>query len=208
MLDNLALGESSVRRGTRNSRLLNISVDNEITLKVLEENDAEALYRHVDAHRAYMREWLPWVDSEQSPADTKRFIQLVQQQYRQHEGLQTGIWYNGEIAGVIGYHRFDWPNRATSIGYWLSKEFQGHGIMTRSCRALVDYAFGELGLHRVEIRCAVGNLKSRAIPERLGFRVEGTAREAEWLYDHFVDLIVYAMLDYEWREKKKRNELP
>lgn len=170
---------------------------------MLEEGDADRLYRLVDAHREYMREWLPWVDSEKGPGDTKRFIQFVQQQYRRNEGLQTGIWYNGEIVGVIGYHKFDWLNRATSIGYWLGKEFQGRGIMTRSCQALVDYAFGEMGIHRVEIRCAAGNSRSRAIPDRLGFRIEGTAAEAEWLYDHYVDLVVYAMLDRDWRERKK-----
>ena len=66
--------------------------------------------------------------------------------------------------------------------------------MTRGCRALIAHGFTELDLHRVEIRCAVDNLKSRAIPERLGFRREGQLREVEWLYDHFVDHVVYGLL--------------
>ena len=72
--------------------------------------------------------------------------------------------------------------------------------MTRACRALVTHAFRELGLHRVEIRAAPGNRRSRAIPERLGFRQEGILRDAEWPYDHYVDLVVYAMLADEWEE--------
>lgn len=64
---------------------------------------------------------------------------------------------------------------------------------------MVDYAFNELNLNRVEIRCAVENKKSRAIPERLHFVNEGCIRQAEWLYDHYVDHIVYGMLKEEWK---------
>jgi len=89
-------------------------------------------------------------------------------------------------------------NRSTSIGYWLGERFQGSGVMTKSCKALIEYAFRELKLNRVEIRCAEKNLRSRAIPERLGFVNEGMIREAEWLYDHFVDHVVYGVLAREW----------
>jgi len=70
--------------------------------------------------------------------------------------------------------------------------------MRKACRSLVEYAFDEWHLNRVEIRCAVGNTKSRAIPERLGFKSEGILREAEWLYDHYVDHIIYGMLARDW----------
>jgi ribosomal-protein-serine acetyltransferase len=182
---------------------LKIVVDTEVALKVLEEQDADKLFAYIDSHRLYLRQWLPWVDNERSSADTRLFIQLVQQQFQSHEGFQTGIWYKNDLVGVIGYHRFDWVNRSTSIGYWLTESHQGRGIMTRSCKALVDHAFQELNLHRVEIRCAVENKRSRAIPERLGFTTEGVAREAEWLYDHYVDLVIYSMLTREWRERKR-----
>ena len=70
--------------------------------------------------------------------------------------------------------------------------------MTKACRAVVATAFEKYDLHRIEIRCATGNNKSCAIAKRLGFQYEGTLREAEWLYDHFVDLAVYSMLEQEW----------
>jgi ribosomal-protein-serine acetyltransferase len=70
--------------------------------------------------------------------------------------------------------------------------------MTKVVRALTDYALKELGLHKVEIRAAVGNKKSRSIPERLGFVNEGCIRQAEWLYDHYVDHVVYGILAEEW----------
>jgi ribosomal-protein-serine acetyltransferase len=73
--------------------------------------------------------------------------------------------------------------------------------MTRSVSAVLDLAFGRYGMHRVEIRAAPGNVRSRAIPERLGFTEEGLCREVEWLYDHFVDHVVYGMLAREWTRK-------
>jgi ribosomal-protein-serine acetyltransferase len=101
--------------------------------------------------------------------------------------------------GVIGHHGIDRRIRATELGHWLAANAQGRGVMTRSCRALVKHAFEELGLNRVVIRCATENLRSRAIPLRLGFRHEGVLRDAEWLYDHYVDDDVFAMLARDWK---------
>jgi ribosomal-protein-serine acetyltransferase len=56
----------------------------------------------------------------------------------------------------------------TSVGYWMSADYQGRGIMTDCCKALLNYGFGALGLNRIEIRARTDNVKSRAIPIRLG----------------------------------------
>jgi ribosomal-protein-serine acetyltransferase len=109
-----------------------------------------------------------------------------------------GIWYSGELAGVIGHLGVDWTNRSTELGYWLGASFQGNGLATMACRVLTEHAFHELELNRVEIRCAPENTRSRAIPERLGFREEGTLRQDEWLNDHFEDTVVYGMLAADW----------
>jgi len=66
---------------------------------------------------------------------------------------------------------------------------------------LTDYAFKELNLNKVEIRAALENKKSRGIPERLNFVNEGCNRQAEWLYDHYVDHVIYGMLAEEWIEE-------
>lgn len=172
-------------------------VHDKTTLRLLEPRHAEPLFALTDANRAHLREWLPWLDSTTSVKDTLAFIQASQQQFASNNGFQAGIWYQDQIVGVIGF-RIAWQNQSTSIGYWLSREFQGRGIMTKACRALADYAFKELGLNRVEIRCAVENLKSRAIPERLGFKNEGTVRQAERLYERFLDIVIYGVLANEW----------
>ena len=163
-------------------------------LRFIESSDAETLFTLVDSNREYLRKWLPWLDGNMTVADTMGFIRSAREQYLHNRGFQTGIWFEGKLAGIIGYHPIDWQNRIAMLGYWLGESYQGKGIVTRASQLLVDYAFDEYGLNRVEIRCAVGNTKSRAIPLRLKFTEERIIADGEWLYNHFVDLVVYRML--------------
>lgn len=173
-------------------------VDNEITLKHLGETDAEALFYLTDASRTSLREWLAWVDQTKSIDDSKSFIELSNKAFAEMKGLTSGIHYNNELVGVIGFNSFDWTNRIGYIGYWLGSNYQGKGIVTRATSGLINYAFHSLKLNRMDIRAACKNKKSRAIPERMGFVKEGKIRQAEWLYDHYVDHVVYGMLADEW----------
>lgn len=171
----------------------------DLGLTLLEPRHAEPLFRAVDENRSYLRQWLPWLDLTESSADTLAFIHRTRQQLAENNGFQTAILYHGEIVGMIGHIGIEWSHRSTSLGYWLAEAAQGRGLMTTACRAYIGHAFGELGLNRVEIRAAVENRKSRAIPERLGFTLEGVIRDAEWLYGHFVDHAVYGLLAREWQ---------
>ena len=173
-------------------------ISDDLKLGLLQQRHAEELFALVERNREYLREWLPWVDNNKSVADTQEFIKISLKRFASNGSFTTGILYQGELAGVIELHEIDWSNQVTSIGYWLSASFQGKGLMTEACRTLVRYAFKELNLNRVEIRCATENKKSRAIPERLGFQQEGTMRQVLWLYNHYVDSVVYGILASEW----------
>jgi ribosomal-protein-serine acetyltransferase len=169
-------------------------VDNDITLRELYEKDAEPLFQLTDSNRTYLRAWLPWLDQNTSIVHTKWFIQNSLQQARDDAGAQFGIWFQGELVGVIGYHFLDKTNRSTNLGYWLSEPVQGRGIMTKACAKIVEDAFVNKKINRVEIRCAVENKKSRAMSERLGFSFEGILRQAEFCYDHYNDMAVCSLL--------------
>lgn len=178
--------------------MLNQPLTDELSLVLLEPRHAGALFRAVDENRAHLRQWLPWVDLTRSPDDSREYIRGTQKQFGADKGFQTALVVRGEVAGMIGHTGIAWERRGTALGYWLAEKHQGRGYMTLACRAYVDHAFGELGLNRVEIRAATGNVRSRAIPERLGFTLEGVVRDTEWLYDHFVDHAVYGLLAREW----------
>lgn len=173
-------------------------IDQETELCLLEEEHTETLFALTDENREYLREWLVWVDNIESVSDTRRYIRSAVQQCNDDKGFQAGIWFRGNLAGIIGYQNLDWLNRSAAVGYWVGAAFQGNGLATNACGALVDWAFREWRLNRVEVRCAVENYRSRAIPERLGFTQEGIAHQAEWLYDGFVDLVIYGVLAKDW----------
>ncbi len=170
-----------------------------LEIRHFELRDAEAVLAVVERNRSRLREWLPWVDQTRSVEDIRQFIARAIAQTEAGRGPQAIIWEGEELAGSIGFHPINWPNRSASIGYWLDVEHQGRGLITRCCASLLGYAFHELRLHRVEIRCGTGNVRSCAIPQRLGFTREGVAREAEWVGDRWVDLVVWSMLAGEWK---------
>jgi ribosomal-protein-serine acetyltransferase len=173
-----------------------------IEIRQFEMRDAEPVFAAVQRNRDHLRRWLPWVDYTRSAEDVRHFIQRVQAQFDSNLGPQAGIWVNGEFGGSIGCHTIDWANRNSSIGYWVDASQQGKGLMTRCCLVMLDYLFTEMALHRVEIRCGTENHRSCAIPERLGFTKEGIARQAEWVNDRWVDLVVWGLIEQDWRKQK------
>ena len=173
-----------------------------VYLRLLEERHAPLAFAAVDRDRTYLREWLPWVDLTTEVGYTANFIKISLEQFACNDGLSAGIWRGDEFIGGIGTHRIDWLNRRVEIGYWLASRFQGRGIITAACRVLIDHAFDEWKLNRVEIHCATGNEKSCAIPKRLGFVFEGVLREAQLLNGEYVDINIYGMLCREWKSGK------
>ncbi|HYC82318.1 MAG TPA: GNAT family protein [Solirubrobacterales bacterium] len=182
---------------------MRLEIDEHLHLRPVAEGDAEPIYALVDAERERLAEWLPWA-AEQTLAATRQFVAESRAQEERGDGFQAAIVRDGEIAGIAGYHRIDRLNRATTIGYWLASCHQGEGVMTAAVRALVDHAFGVWDLHRVAIEAAVANRRSRAIPERLGFREEGVLREAELVGGRFLDAVLYALLAPEWERGSAR----
>ncbi|WP_040204388.1 GNAT family N-acetyltransferase [Neobacillus jeddahensis] len=178
--------------------MFTLRVDHEIELQLFQQHHALNLYQLVEENRDHLREWMPWVDSMTSPYQFETIIPVWLTQFAENSGMNVGILYKGELVGSLGIHQFDWYNSMASIGYYLARKAEGHGIITRSVQALLHYAFFQLRLNRIEIRCGVNNKKSRAIPERLGFVMEGKLRDGEQLNGHFHDLIVYSMLAREW----------
>ena len=166
-------------------------------LRLPEESDADALAAVVDADRAYLARWMPWAASN-TPEDSLAFIRSARRQIADNDGLPMLIEHAGRVVGSIGFHAIDWTHRSTSLGYWIAEAEQGRGVVTSAARAMLDHAFGVWRLNRVEIRCGVDNGRSRAVPERLGFREEGTLLEAERVGDRWVDLVLYAMLAADW----------
>ncbi len=179
--------------------MLRFPIDDDTELRLLEERHADELFALVDRNRAYLREWLPWLDATAMVEDERSFVRTSLEGFAAGTTIEFAIWHRGRISGGIGLHFIDEVNRSGEIGYWVSEDLQGRGLVTRACGAVQDHAFGNLGLNRVVMRVDVGNIRSRAIPERLGFTQEGVTRQSDWLYTRFRDMVLYSILAGEWK---------
>ncbi len=178
---------------------MELIVENRITLKQLTKADASDIYATISSQREYLGKWLPFVEHTKSVSDTQAFVNSIIDLPEEIMEYTFTIRVDGCLAGLIGFKDTDRTNRKTEIGYWLSREYQGRGIMTKSLKRLCEFAFRELNMNRVQIKCAVGNSSSIAIPERLGFKREGTERDGELLSgDTFTDLYIYSLLKGEY----------
>lgn len=168
-------------------------VDSEIQLVFLHESLAEDIFKLVDSDRTYLSKWLPWVNSTKSSDDTKQFIKDSISKYAKGTMMACAIEYQQNIVGLISYNLIDRSLQKVEIGYWLSSRYQGNGIITRSCKFLIDNAFEKLQVEKVQIRVAKDNMPSRKVCERLGLVLEGIISNSEKVNDQIYDHAVYSI---------------
>lgn len=139
--------------------------------------------------------------------DAERYILRSLGRFSAGTEAHFGIWFDRNLAGSITVERIDTWNRVAEIGYWLGKEFVGRGIMLRSTAALIDYLMAQRSINRIEIRCTTANVASQSIPLRLGFRLEGTLRQAAYLQGRFHDYLLFATTADQWRKREREGTI-
>jgi ribosomal-protein-serine acetyltransferase len=175
-------------------------------LRPFAAGDAEELTAVITANREHLARWLPWA-TDYGLIDSVAYVARKVAQQSANDGFEGAVVLDGRIVGAAGFHRIDWLNRSTSIGYWLAAEAQGRGLMSATVRALCDHAFGGLDLHRVVIEVVLDNAASRRVPERLGFTQEAIQREAKLLHGRYEDAALYAMLASDWPSSPAREAI-
>ena len=171
-----------------------VDIDAELRLEPFDQTHAEAILEIVQSNRDRLREWMAWAPAIQSIDDVRAFITDSQQRRAQPGG--SGEWVillDGVPVGVVGCTALEWQDKRTSIGAWLGIQAQGRGVAKRALGALINRLF-EAGIHRIEAFHAVGNNRSDAMLQRLGFTKEGVLRGHEWLHDTPVDDVVMSLL--------------
>lgn len=175
-----------------------IIVSDNLTLKLLRQESSGIIYEAIELNRHYLRIWLPFVDNTWKEQDTELFIKSILRATVPKRDIVYEIWHSKQFAGLIAIKEIDEWNKRAELGYWLIPRYEGQGVMTSCCRAILNLAFSKLGLNRIQIKAGVGNARSSRIPERLGFKFEGIERAGEKFPDHFKDLEVYSILKKEW----------
>jgi len=175
-------------------------IDDHQFLERLNLSHVEIIFNAIDQNRNFLRKWLPFVDFTYKIADTEKFVRSLLEKTASIRDEVYVIWYNHDFAGLVGFKDIDRVNDKIEIGYWLIEKMTGKGIATAAVRKMVNLAFRNMDMNRVQIRCGVGNEKSSAIPRRLGFVYEGTERSGERHNHSYIDLEVFSFLKRDWAE--------
>ncbi len=181
--------------------MVSILIDDEILLRNYQPDDAAALFHVINESRGHLRSWLSWVDRTTKQEHSLQFIQKSLQDINNQQSLTLGIFRNREIIGGMGMHNWDHELKRAQIGYWIAKDFEGKGIITRSARRFVDFLFQKLRLNKIELHFAVRNRHSGAVAQRLGAKTEGIIRAGCLINGIPEDLVISGILRSEWNQQ-------
>jgi ribosomal-protein-serine acetyltransferase len=199
-----------------------LAIDKDLQLHTLHPEKAEALFLLVERNRSRLRPWIhPSALPETITASRKLTIEcffnslanpmLARLEYPGYfqeldhyfpppnPPMEMGIWMNEALVGEIVLGRLQDSYTAAEFGYWIDGEREGQGIITRCVSGLMDYAIDNMGIERFVIGCAVDNLRSRAIPERLGYHLNARVPDGEVVGEYIYDRLIYGMRCTAWR---------
>ena len=174
-------------------RLFSIIVDKEIRVSLVQESFAPTYAKLVKENFNYLEKWLSWPSSCKSEQDFILFIHKSLHDYANGKSMVCGIWFNDKLVGNASFNTINNELKKVEIGYWIKESAQGNGIITRACKTLIEIAFNELKMQKIQLSAATENLKSRAVCERLGMKLEGIISNAENLNGRIVDHAIYGL---------------
>lgn len=194
--------ENSHKKNPLLIELPNVIVTERCLLRPYREGDSVHVYPAIDESRNEVRPWIFWADTTDTVEKSEEFVRRSMSQWASRENLNIGAWTKdgSRYLGGSGFHRINWDVPSLEIGYWIRTSETGNGYVTEWVRALTHHAFHHFECNRLLIRCDVGNTKSRAIPERLGFQLESIQRnEIRNHHNNLCDVAWYTLFPDTYR---------
>lgn len=171
-----------------------------LLIRMPQFGDGKKIYESLNYSRNELKKWLQFATLEQTEDDVEEEVRQAHIRFLNRTELRMYIFERntGAFIGSSGFHNINFKVPRFEIGYWLDSRYTGKGYMTEAVDALTSFAFQELNANRVEIRCDPLNVKSKAIPERLGFILEGVLKNEALSIDglHLTDTMIFAKTKY------------
>ncbi|MFT3744900.1 MAG: GNAT family protein [Pyrinomonadaceae bacterium] len=177
-----------------------LDLGNRVVVRNFKDSDAEDIFATVHRNIDHLH-FMHWIKPDYSLNDAFEFLERSKNNAEKGESLSLGIFADDAFIGSIGFVHFEMAARRTEIGYWIDAAFEGTGVISRACERLIDYAFNDLGMNRIEIRCSAENMRSAAIPKRFGFKKEAHLRQQELRQGRLHDFLIFGLLRSEWESK-------
>ncbi|PKG73911.1 RimJ/RimL family protein N-acetyltransferase [Shewanella sp. GutCb] len=178
--------------------MFTVEVEDNFVLSLVENSFAVKYFDIVSEQREYLGQWLAWPALANNEAFFANFIKQSLHDYADGKSLVCAMVLAGELVGNISFHNIDTQLKKVEIGYWLSCEHQGKGLVSKSVTKMIEIAFTELQMEKIEIFVAIDNNASRKVCHRLGFDLEGVITSAEQLNGRMYDHAAYALSRSDW----------
>jgi len=162
-----------------------------VILRWLTADDVDALYEIFSNPEVARYLAIP---RQQSRADTEQFLDSIHEGFRTSSLFQWGVERAGRVVGTCTLAGLDWQNRRAEIGFVLARDVWGQGLMPDALTAVIDHAFNDLELHRIEADVDPRNIASLRLLEKLGFRQEGYLRERYLKDGEIQDTVFFGLL--------------
>jgi ribosomal-protein-alanine N-acetyltransferase len=172
-----------------------------VRLRAMVDSDIDALFS-IFSNPVVMRYWsfTPLVDRDAAAA----LLKQEQEGFRNRRLMKWGVALreNDQLIGTVTLVNIDLTHHRAEVGYALGRSYWGNGYINESLRALFDYAFNQLALHRIEADVDPRNAASIRTLERLGFQREGYLRERWQVGGEIQDALFYGLLRPDWEKTR------
>lgn len=171
---------------------------NKINLRPMKISDVDSIVENInDKLIARYTQRLPY------PYHKKDAIGFIKQQkIKKNTKLNLGIEDNNtkKIIGGIGLDKIDYKNKSAVLGYWLGKKYWGKKIMSEASKLILNHAFKELKLQRIQATVMHPNIVSMKVLEKNGFKHEGILRKKIFKNNKWMDIHIFGLLKNEWKK--------
>lgn len=173
------------------------ALDGGAELAMLEPWRAEEFLKAVSGSREYLLA-IRAAHTVHTLDEARAYLQWFADSHAKDTMHLVGIWLNGELVGVVQVFDFDTAIGSCELGVWLVPEARGRGLVTKSCRYVIDWVFRVRGLTRIQWTTEPSNERSAAVARRLGMTREGLLRSAHRIGGRLHDSEVWSVLAHEW----------
>jgi ribosomal-protein-serine acetyltransferase len=180
-------------------KIAGLQVNENINLIIPTLDLSHEIYGLIDNDRDHLSQWLSWVPKVQSYTDVEQNLRERIQGYQTGTSASFYAVYNNVIVASVGFISINNNDKKGEIGYWISSQYQGKGIVSKSVKACINYGFNRLGLNKIIIQCARGNSRSINLAGKLGFSIEGILKEDRIRNNTYHDTFYFSLFKKEYK---------
>lgn len=179
-------------------------ISERLLLRAYRPGDGALYHRMIQENREHLYEFMPHSHLEiRTPDDAEEVLGRLIAEWETGNLFIFGAWEraSGAYVGECYLANPHWEVPRIEVGYFVVQASTGQGYATEAARAMLRYAFVELGVERVELQCRIDNTASQRVAERCGFTLEGRSRRQHRMKSGaLVDVLWYGLLREEWQE--------